>query len=177
MRRSDTRRLTIEQEIPVTGELVHEERHIQLPQEIPHTHTMDINASPILGTRSTRPMNRKKYRVTVRDAPHTDEEESSSESEMSLADEDQGKDSDLESTTQISYRSIDLTDCSLPPTQEKPIELKPEQQQEIQPAQHPIPHETEDTCDDRKQITEFPQPIPFQTAPTPSTSEAFSLSS
>ncbi len=147
--------------LPSSGDPSHQSITIELSQDVPFSPNQSRSKN-------------KKYRVTVKDAPDTDSEEKvSSDSEISSDEEHGDQNPSLGHSSLTSYRSIDLSDCSLPRLQ---ADTQPSLESTAEPSNGVQLHMTElqDTSEDSvlQQLTEgtpFPDSMVFQGQPTPLT--------
>ncbi len=108
---------------------------------------MPIEASELekIESKTRSPKRKRRNKVTIRDAKGTDEEMDSSEGSSDETDQ-----------SQITYRSVDLSDCSLPFSDQE--NTSPTDSTEASTKGPHVFH-----------FTRSPAPIPFQSDPTPST--------
>ncbi len=162
-------------EVHIPAEDLPQTSSVTQPSEDPSQQSIMIELSqdvPFTPSQSTRKS--RKYKVKVTDAPETDSEEiASSDSDMSSDEEAQQQTPPLGHSSLTSYRSIDLSDCSLPllgdgtqssldgaTKQNEGVELHVTALEEISEDNIPQPFGT---------MAEFPGSIVFQSEPTPST--------
>ncbi len=147
--------------VPLSEDPSQQSITIELSQDIPFT-----------PTQPTR--NSKKHKVTVKDAPNTDSEETaSSDSEMSSDEEYQDLGAPSGDASLVSYRSIDLSDCSLPRSRDG---TQSGLEDTTEPSEGVELHITalEETSEDStlpwfRNGSRFPESMAFQSDPTPST--------
>ncbi len=149
---------------------------IELSLDIPFTPSQ-VHAEEGQKTPQVKPSKRrnKKYKVKVTDAPETDVDMGPlSVSDTSPEEEDQGEGLSSQNS-EISYRSLELSDCSLPSSQEgtyvspnTPPRLQ--QEEKLQERHlHNVSVERTSLPPPPVQIAPVPEPINFQTESTPST--------